>query len=111
MTQRDPHTITSESANPFLGPFEPSISENLSSSPLNGPNDPSGSESLFRDIECTLLFARYWTRVVAVCYGLSVLVQTIQWHGNLLGLHAGKSCLTRGIVLTGTVTLPNESCM
>jgi len=46
----------------------------------NDLNVPSGS-SLFRDIEYTLLFARYWVGVVAVCYGLSVLVETVQHTG------------------------------
>jgi len=78
-TQRNPRTITSESSNPFPGPCEPSISDwNFSSSPINDLSVSSGS-SLF--CLCISLLARYWVGVVAVYYGLHVLVEIAQYTG------------------------------
>jgi len=77
-----------ESANPFPGPCESEyISDwNFSSGHINDLSVPSGS-SLF--CLCILLFADYWFRVVAVCYGLhaSCLGGSRSIRRDMLGLH------------------------
>ena len=86
----------------------PSISDKFSSSPSNDLNVSFGSP-LFWDIECTLLFA--WGSSPSAMDSLSL------WKPSNTRESVGFACrevaltMTRGFVLTSTVTLPNDSRM